>query len=68
MKVDLDNVYWYQARDILDYCVANGIDLDKAWELKQRWSSPIKMVDDQTPWVLDIPQSHINWLALKGLL
>ena len=69
MKVDLDNVYWYQARDILDYCVDNGLDLDKVYELKRRWASPLAMVDDvQTPWVLDIPESHINWLTLKGLL
>ena len=68
MIIDLDNLYWYQARDILDYCLDKGIDLDNVRALKQRWASPIQMVDTGTPWVINIPDAHVNWLALKGLL
>jgi hypothetical protein len=69
MIVDLDNLYWYQARDVLDYCVDQGLDLDRVHALKRKWASPLAMVDDvDTPWVIDIPQAHVNWLELKGLL
>ena len=68
MKVDLDNLYWYQARDLLDYCKEKGIDLAQCEYLQGAWHRPFREAEDTKPWVLDIPEDHITWLTLKGLL
>lgn len=68
MKVVVDELYWHQARDLLDYCLEHHIDLDNCLEIKAIWASPLAMADSTKPWVITVPSEHITWLALKGIL
>jgi hypothetical protein len=68
MRVDLDNLFWHQASELLSYCLEQGIDLPRTQEIKTIWASPLAMVDDHSSWVLDIPEEHVTWLTLKGII
>jgi hypothetical protein len=68
MKVDLDALFWQQASELLSYCLEHGIDLPRTKELKDIWASPLNLVDDESKWILDIPDEHVTWLTLKGIL
>lgn len=68
MKVDLDDLFLNQSYLLLDYCLKNRIDLLKVKEIKEIWSSPLKMVDDNSSWILDVPDKHVTYLMLKGIL
>ena len=68
MKIEMDNLYWYQARDLLDYCLDKGIDLGNCLEIKAIWGQPLRMADDTKPWIINVPEEHATWLALKGII
>ena len=67
MRVALDTLHWDQARQILEYCQAHGIDPDTVKAILEEWASPLAMVDAD-PWFITIPDEHVNWLRLKALL
>lgn len=68
MRVDLDDLFWHQARDLLDYCLEHHIDLGNCLEIKAIWGQPLRMADETKPWVIDLPEEHVTWLALKGII
>lgn len=68
MKIELDNLYWYQARDVLDYCLAHSIDIDNVRYLLDIWASPLKVADSREAWCVNVPKEHVAWMALKGIL
>jgi len=68
MKIDLDGRSIGQSHKILAYCVEHSVDLARALEIQAVWATPLGMLDDTSPWVLDIPPEHISWLTLKDLL
>lgn len=68
MKIELDNLYWYQARDLLAYCLDKGIDPETCQHICWVWGQPIRMADETKPWIIDVPEAHVTWLALKGII
>ena len=61
MTVDLKNLPWQLARDIIQYCWENQIEMEKCFRF-------IHLVDDSGPdsdSILDIPEQHITWFLLK---
>ena len=60
MKIDLDEMPNRISLRVVEYCVENGIELQKCWEF-------LNWVDyDGRDWVMNIPDEHITWMVLKG--
>jgi len=62
MKIDLDELLWRDAQKIVQYCKENHIEIQKCFEFYHQ-------VDyDGKNEIFDIPDEHITWMRLKGIL
>lgn len=63
MKIDLDELYSFNdALNIVQYCKENNIEIQKCFEFYHQ-------VDyDGKDSIFDIPDEHITWMRLKGIL
>lgn len=63
MKIDLDELHSYRdALTVVQYCKENHIEIQKCFEFYHQ-------VDyDGKNEIFDIPDEHITWMRLKGIL
>ena len=62
MIVDLNELHYRTAMDIIHWCAENHIDMPKCYALVEALSmSPVPKVD----WSLDIPDQYVTFLLLK---
>ncbi len=62
MKIDLLPVPYKIATNIVQYCIENRIELEKCYDfINQGYHLRLDLV-------FDIPNEHIIWMRLKGLL
>lgn len=62
MIIDIDEIPWRAAYEIVKYCNENNIESQKCFEFMNQIDYP-----GQTC-IFDIPEEHIIWLKLKGIL
>lgn len=63
MKVDLNRMDYRRVVELIEYCLVNQIDVDRAQELCSAWLSNADI--DPPRWVLDIPEELITYFLLK---
>ncbi len=63
MKLELNELYYKTAIDIIQWCYYNNIDIEKCQELIGIMST----VGDKSniDWSLEIPDQYISWVLLK---
>lgn len=62
MLVNLDNLHYRAAIDIIGWAASHDIDSPKCFELLNALSTtPVPDVD----WTLDIPDQYVTWLLLS---
>jgi hypothetical protein len=64
MIVDLNNLPYRQARELILWCVANDIDKERADKLYFAWYEPAGSKKEYT-WELDIPEEYLTYFMLK---
>lgn len=63
MKLELNELHYQTALDIIMWCWYNNIDVEKCRELARA----LDTIDDKShiDWSLDIPDQYVSWLLLK---
>jgi hypothetical protein len=63
MKLDLGELYYQSALDIIKWCLLNNIDVEKCCEL----AIVLNTTGDKShiDWSLEIPDQYVSWLLLK---
>ena len=64
MIVNLNNLEFRRALELIRWCVANDIDKARASELLFAWYEPGELKKERT-WELDIPEKYITYFLLK---
>lgn len=67
MMVDLNQMDFRQAKELIDWCVENRVDYDYALRLWNAWIAQ-PGDDDYTvniDWILDIPEAQMTYFRLK---
>lgn len=62
MIIDIKEIPWRAAYEIVEYCTENNIESQKCFEFINQVDYPGKK------FIFDIPEEHIIWLKLKGIL
>lgn len=66
IKVDLMQLEYTQAYDLINWCVANRIDFDRAMDLRLAWFAT---ADTTKPspliWELEVPEEDLTYWMLK---
>lgn len=67
MLVDLNQLDFRQAKELIDWCVENRIDNDYAARLQDAWHAQPGDEDytAEFNWILDIPEEHLTYFRLK---
>ena len=71
MIVDLNKLVYWQAKDLILWCVANNIDKERAKKLHSAWyTAPNPLAEgtlygEKVVWELDIPEEHLTYFMLK---
>ncbi len=64
MKVDLNTLDFRQTFELINWCVANRIDYERAGNLMFAWyADPLTKTD--IIWELDIPEEYMTFWLLK---
>lgn len=64
MIVDLNNLLYWQAKDLILWCIANNIDKKRASELYFAWYETPPHTKEYV-WELDIPEEYLTYFMLK---
>lgn len=64
MIVDLNNLEFRCAIELIRWCVANDIDKARASELLFAWYEPSELKEVRS-WELDIPEKYITYFLLR---
>jgi hypothetical protein len=62
MLINLNQLPWHQVYNIVDYCIENHIEKQKCFKILD--CTPLMGMDG----ILDIPEKHITWMILRGIL
>lgn len=62
MIVDLNCLEVRRAKELINWCIANDIDKERATELLFLWYTT---TTDNITWELDIPEEHMTYFLLK---
>ena len=65
MIVDLNQLEYKKAFDVIAWCAKNNIDTDKVMELMDAWCGARR--DEETVWELDIPEKYVTMFILKWM-
>lgn len=71
MIVDLNKLVYWQAKDLILWCVVNNIDKERADKLYSAWyTAPNPLAEgtlygEKVVWELDIPEEHLTYFMLK---
>lgn len=71
MIVDLNNLHYRHAKELITWCIANDIDKERAAKLLFAWySAPNPLAEgtllgETVVWELDIPEEYATYFMLK---
>ena len=66
MMVDLNQMDFRQAKELIDWCVENRVDYEYALRLSDAWHAQPNHPDyTDVNWILDIPEAQLTYFRLK---